>query len=79
MKIRQIVEKIKPAADQFAAKKMHIYAAASDYYLFVSLIPLLMLLVSFVRFLPFDQEKISDKCVCCGKPAVKMVYWGRAY
>ncbi len=31
------------------------------------------------RCMPFDQEKISDKCVCCGKPAVKMVYWGRAY
>lgn len=58
MKFKQTVEKIKPAADRFADKKMHIYAAASDYYLFVSLIPILMLLVSFVRFLPFDQEKM---------------------
>ncbi len=31
------------------------------------------------RCMPFEQEEISDKCVCCGKPAVKMVYWGRAY
>ena len=31
------------------------------------------------RCMPFNQEHISDKCVCCGKPAVKMVYWGRAY
>ena len=31
------------------------------------------------RCMPFDQEQISDKCVCCGKPAKKMVYWGRAY
>lgn len=31
------------------------------------------------RCMPFEQETISDKCVCCGKPAVKMVYWGRAY
>lgn len=31
------------------------------------------------RCMPFVQEKISDTCVCCGKPAQKMVYWGRAY
>ncbi|MBD5544144.1 MAG: proline--tRNA ligase [Lachnospiraceae bacterium] len=31
------------------------------------------------RCMPFEQETISDKCVCCGKPATKMVYWGRAY
>jgi prolyl-tRNA synthetase len=31
------------------------------------------------RCIPFEQEKITDTCVCCGKPATKMVYWGRAY
>ena len=32
------------------------------------------------RCMPFeDQEKISDVCVCCGKPARKLVYWGKAY
>lgn len=31
------------------------------------------------RCMPFEQEKISDKCVCCGKPADKMVIWGRQY
>lgn len=31
------------------------------------------------RCMPFVQEQLSDKCVCCGKPAVKMVYWGKAY
>ena len=31
------------------------------------------------RCMPFAQEELSDKCVCCGKPAKKMVYWGRAY
>lgn len=31
------------------------------------------------RCMPFDQEHIADTCVCCGKPAKKMVYWGRAY
>ncbi|MBD5158745.1 MAG: proline--tRNA ligase [Ruminococcus sp.] len=31
------------------------------------------------RCIPFEQENISDKCVCCGKPAKHMVYWGKAY
>ena len=31
------------------------------------------------RCMPWEQEQISDTCVCCGKPATKMVYWGRAY
>lgn len=31
------------------------------------------------RCMPFDQQQLSDTCVCCGKPAVKMVYWGKAY
>ena len=31
------------------------------------------------RCIPFEQEHISDTCVCCGKPARKMVYWGKAY
>ncbi len=31
------------------------------------------------RCIPFVQENLSDKCVCCGKPAAKMVYWGKAY
>lgn len=31
------------------------------------------------RCIPFEQEKISDNCVCCGKPTEKMVYWGKAY
>ena len=31
------------------------------------------------RCMPFDQEALADTCVCCGKPAKKMVYWGRAY
>ncbi len=31
------------------------------------------------RCMPFEQEQLFDTCVCCGKPAKKMVYWGRAY
>ena len=32
------------------------------------------------RCIPFgEQEAISDVCVCCGKPAHKLIYWGKAY
>ena len=31
------------------------------------------------RCMPFKQEKLSDVCVCCGKPAKALVYWGKAY
>ncbi|MCL1830227.1 MAG: proline--tRNA ligase [Oscillospiraceae bacterium] len=31
------------------------------------------------RCIPFSQTEISFECVCCGKPAKHMVYWGRAY
>jgi prolyl-tRNA synthetase len=31
------------------------------------------------RCMPFEQENLGEVCVCCGKPAKKMVYWGRAY
>ncbi len=31
------------------------------------------------RCIPFEQEQLSDVCVCCGKPAQHMVMWGKAY
>ena len=31
------------------------------------------------RCIPLEQEEIDDKCVCCGKPAKCLVYWGKAY
>lgn len=31
------------------------------------------------RCIPYNQEQISDTCVCCGKKADKMVVWGRQY
>ncbi|MBR1812259.1 MAG: proline--tRNA ligase [Lachnospiraceae bacterium] len=31
------------------------------------------------RCMPFEQEDISPVCVCCGRPAKKLVYWGKAY
>lgn len=32
------------------------------------------------RCIPFEQEQVGCKCVCCGKTeGLRMVYWGKAY
>ncbi len=32
------------------------------------------------RCIPFnDKEEVADTCVCCGKKAKHLVYWGKAY
>jgi len=31
------------------------------------------------RNIPFSEEHLADTCICCGKPAKHMVYWGKAY
>lgn len=31
------------------------------------------------RLIPFEQEKVADTCVCCGREAKELVYWAKAY
>jgi prolyl-tRNA synthetase len=32
------------------------------------------------RCMPFnDTEEVAPICVCCGRPAKSLVYWGKAY
>lgn len=31
------------------------------------------------RCIPFEEEELSETCVCCGKKAKHMVYWGKQY
>lgn len=31
------------------------------------------------RCIPFEKEKLSEKCICCGKDAKHMVIWGKSY
>ena len=31
------------------------------------------------RCIPFNEEHLSDKCICCGKEAKHMVIWGKSY
>ncbi len=31
------------------------------------------------RCMPWKQEHLADTCVCCGRKAKAMVYWGKAY
>ena len=31
------------------------------------------------RCMPLVQEPVGERCVCCGRPARHMIYWGVAY
>ena len=31
------------------------------------------------RCMPLEQEYLGDTCVCCGRPAHRMIIWGKAY
>ena len=31
------------------------------------------------RCIPFTEENLGDTCICCGKQAKHMVYWGKQY
>lgn len=31
------------------------------------------------RCIPFEQEKVADTCVCCGREAKELVIWAKAY
>ena len=31
------------------------------------------------RCIPFERERISESCVCCGQPASDLLYWGYQY
>jgi len=31
------------------------------------------------RVVPFEQERLSEVCVCCGEAAESMVFWGKSY
>ena len=31
------------------------------------------------RCMPFEQERIGETCICCGKEAKHLVLWGRSY
>ena len=32
-----------------------------------------------IRCIPFEQENLGDKCICCGEEAKHMVYFAKAY
>ena len=57
-KLKKPVSAVASVFDMIGKKKVAVYAAASDYFLFMSLVPILMLLVSLVRYLPFEQADL---------------------
>ena len=59
-KLKKPVTAVASVFDMIGKKKVAVYAAASDYFLFMSLVPILMLLVSLIRFLPFSQADVLE-------------------
>ena len=59
-KLKKPVSAVASVFDMIGKKKVAVYAAASDYFLFMSLVPILMLLVSLIRYLPFGQADVLE-------------------
>ena len=57
-KLKKPVSAVASVFDMIGKKKVAVYAAASDYFLFMSLVPIMMLLVSLIRYLPFDEADV---------------------
>ena len=57
-KLKKQLSAVASAFGMIGKKKVPVFAAASDYFLFMSLVPILMLLVSLIRYLPFDQADV---------------------
>ena len=36
-------------------------------------------MIGLLDSIPFEEEHLAETCVCCGKKATKMVFWGKAY
>ena len=58
--IKKTASALASIGEMIGKKKVAVYAAASDYFVFMSLVPILMLLVSLVRYLPFEQADLLD-------------------
>ena len=58
--IKKTASAVASIGEMIGKKKVAVYAAASDYFVFMSLVPILMLLVSLVRYLPFEQADLLD-------------------
>ena len=56
--LKKTASSVASVFEMIGKKKVAVFAAASDYFLFMSLVPVMMLLVSLIRYLPFDQADL---------------------
>ena len=71
--LKRTVSAVASVFDMIGKKKVAVYAAASDYFLFMSLVPILMLLVSLIRYLPFEQADLLNIFADAVPPSVYKV------
>ena len=81
-KVKEILENIQKEMLEKARKHLnsHIYVA-TNYEEFKDIVANKpgFIKAMWCGCMPFEQEQLSGTCVCCGRPAKKMVYWGKAY
>ena len=56
--MREILKKIKNITDKIAEDHISAYAAQSAFFIMLSLVPILLLLMTLVRFTPITQADI---------------------
>ena len=71
---RLVEEEYNPLSLQWSARR---FLSKANYTVHTDAIKEKLSVTS--RCMPFEQEELSETCVCCGKKAKKMVYWGKAY
>ncbi len=59
-RIRRIISFGKEFGGGLGERKIPLYAAAGTYHIFMSIVPVLILIVSLVQFLPITQEQIDE-------------------
>ncbi len=57
-RLQQLIKAVISILTTAGKKNVKVFAAASEYFLFMSLVPILMLLVSLIRYLPINQADI---------------------
>ncbi len=58
--LKKLIDKVTEFFEGVAERKIPTYSAAATYYLFMSLVPMVMLLVSLVQYTPLTQEVVMD-------------------
>ena len=75
--LRDIYDAVAQFSGGLGRRRITTYSAACAYYLFVALVPMLMLLVSLVQYTPLTQEAILAEVA--GTYPIRSTRYSRRY